>query len=70
MFVIRYSTSTTTFEKLFEGTLNSACVYPREVIKSVHRVNAAAVVFAHNHSSGDYQPSQADLHITQRLKKR
>lgn len=57
------------FEKLFEGTLNSACVYPREVIKSVLRVNAAAVIFAHNHPSGDYQPSQADLHITQRLKK-
>ena len=57
------------FEELFEGTLNSASVYPREVIKCVLRVNAAAVIFAHNHPSGDCQPSQADLHITQRLKK-
>jgi len=35
----------------------------------VLKVNAAAVIFAHNHPSGDCQPSQADLHITQHLKK-
>jgi len=57
------------FEQLFKGTLNSASVYPREVIKCVLKVNAAAVIFAHNHPSGDCQPSQADLHITQHLKK-
>jgi DNA repair protein RadC len=57
------------YQKLFDGTLNSASVYPREVIKCVLATNAAAVIFAHNHPSGNCQPSQADQHITQRLKK-
>ena len=57
------------YEKLFNGTLNRASVYPREVIKCVLNANAAAVIFAHNHPSGDCHLSQADEHITQRLKK-
>ncbi|HCH1218850.1 DNA repair protein RadC [Vibrio parahaemolyticus] len=56
------------FEKLFFGTIDSASVYPREVLKAALRVNAAALIFAHNHPSGDATPSQADKQITQRLK--
>ncbi|MFA0026613.1 JAB domain-containing protein, partial [Vibrio sp. 10N.261.49.A5] len=56
------------FEELFFGTIDSASVYPREVVKAALKTNAAAVIFAHNHPSGDATPSQADKRITQRLK--
>jgi DNA repair protein RadC len=42
-------------------------VYPREVVKAVLEVNAAAVIFSHNHPSGEAEPSQADRRITKRL---
>jgi DNA repair protein RadC len=54
-------------ENLFEGTLNASAVYPREVVeKSISR-NAAALIFAHNHPSGDPTPSESDKAITQDL---
>ncbi len=56
------------FEELFFGTLDSASVYPREVVKRALHHNAAAVIFAHNHPSGFAEPSQADHQITQQLK--
>ncbi len=56
------------YEELFEGTLDGASVYPREVLKRVLHHNAAAVIFAHNHPSGIAEPSQADHRITERLK--
>ena len=43
-------------------------MYPREVVKEALRLNAAAVIFAHNHPSGNSEPSQADKVLTQRLK--
>lgn len=55
------------FKELFFGTIDSASVYPREVVKTVLAVNAAAVIFTHNHPSGDPEPSQADRRITTRL---
>lgn len=55
------------FEELFFGTIDSAQVYPREVVKRALRHNAAAVIFAHNHPSGVAEPSRADQQITQRL---
>lgn len=55
-------------EVLFRGTLDGASVFPREVIKRVLDVNAAAVVFFHNHPSGIVEPSQADELITTRLR--
>ncbi len=54
---------------LFTGTLNQASVHPREVVKAVLDNNACAVVLAHNHPSGDPTPSQADIDITQQIKK-
>ena len=56
-----------TIDELFRGTLDGASVYPREVVKSVLQHNAAAVLFVHNHPSGDPEPSQADRNITARL---
>jgi len=56
------------FEVLFRGTLDSASVYPREVVKLVLAHNAAAVIMAHNHPSGIAEPSNADELITKRLK--
>lgn len=56
------------FEELFRGTIDGASVYPREVVKKALAFNAAAVIFAHNHPSGIAEPSEADKHITQRLK--
>ncbi|WP_438970734.1 RadC family protein [Methylophaga sp.] len=56
------------FEELFRGTIDGASVYPREVVKQAIKHNAAAVIFAHNHPSGIAEPSQADIHITRRLK--
>ncbi|WP_273646621.1 DNA repair protein RadC, partial [Pseudomonas aeruginosa] len=56
------------FEELFRGTLDSASVYPREVVKVALEHNAAAIVLVHNHPSGDPEPSHADRVLTSRLK--
>lgn len=56
------------YEELFQGTIDSATVHPREVVRNAIKHNAAAVIFAHNHPSGIAEPSQADERITQRLK--
>ena len=55
-------------ENLFYGTIDSAAVYPREVVKRGLSLNAAAVILAHNHPSGDPEPSQADIRITRTIK--
>ena len=56
------------FQQMFRGTLDSAAVFPREVVKEVLKYNAGAVIFAHNHPSGLAEPSVADECITRRLK--
>ena len=55
-------------DELFRGTLTQTSVYPREVVKAALRVNAAAVIFAHNHPSGIAEPSQSDRMLTDALK--
>ena len=55
-------------EELFRGTLTQTSVYPREVVKSALRFNAAAVMLSHNHPSGSVTPSRADEYLTQTLK--
>jgi len=52
---------------LFEGTVDSSAVYPREIMKDALRYDAAALVFAHNHPSGDPEPSLCDREITKEL---
>jgi len=56
------------YEELFRGTIDSASIYPREVIRHALKHNAAAIIFAHNHPSGIAEPSQADERITLKLK--
>ena len=52
---------------LFKGTLTTSAVYPREVVKESIENNAASVVFAHNHPSGNTNPSDSDIQITKKL---
>jgi DNA repair protein RadC len=54
-------------EVLFQGTINAASVYPREVVKAALKMNAASLILAHNHPSGIAEPSQADKLITKKL---
>ncbi len=49
------------------GSLNASIVHPREVFAEAIKNKAASVVFAHNHPSGDPEPSEDDLLITKRL---
>lgn len=58
-----------TFEYMFDGSINSAQVYPRTVAQKCLKHNAAAIIFAHNHPSGDIQPSQSDIQLTIQLQK-
>ena len=55
-------------EELFRGTLSQTSVYPREVVKRALALNAAAIVFAHNHPSGVAEPSRADEMLTRALR--
>jgi len=50
------------------GTLSHASIYPREIVKTSLRLNAAALFMAHNHPSGLAEPSTADLSLTRQLK--
>ena len=55
-------------EILFHGTVDGAAVHPRIVLQRVLHYNACAIVLAHNHPSGDPEPSQADQTITNRIR--
>ncbi|WP_018952494.1 JAB domain-containing protein [Thioalkalivibrio sulfidiphilus] len=55
-------------ETLSLGTINTATVHPREVARAALRHNAAAMLLAHNHPSGDPQPSRADEWITAKIR--
>jgi DNA repair protein RadC len=57
------------FEEIFFGTIDCADIYPREVVKRALHHNAAAVILAHNHPSGNTKPSAADKEITHQLNK-
>ncbi len=52
------------FEELFTGTLHTAEVHPREVVKQALKYNAHAIILAHNHPSGVAESSQADIELT------
>ncbi|RLA54435.1 MAG: DNA repair protein [Gammaproteobacteria bacterium] len=56
------------FDRAFNGTIDGTSVYPRVIVKRALELNAAAVIFAHQHPSGVAEPSQADERITQRLR--
>ncbi|MCJ7563695.1 MAG: DNA repair protein RadC [Candidatus Aminicenantes bacterium] len=52
---------------LFEGTVDSSAVYPREIMKDALRFDATSLIFVHNHPSGDPEPSLCDREITKEL---
>ncbi len=54
-------------DEMFRGTLTHTSVYPREVVKSALRHNAASLILAHNHPSGNIAPSTADITLTNAL---
>ncbi|MEM9242840.1 MAG: DNA repair protein RadC [Pseudomonadota bacterium] len=56
------------FYEIFRGSVSRANVYPGEVVKQALRHDAAAMIVAHNHPSGDLTPSKADKALTQTLK--
>jgi len=56
------------YTEMFQGTIDSAEVHPREVVKAALRHNAAAVIVSHNHPSGNPEPSAADQALTQQLR--
>lgn len=55
------------YEELFTGTINAASVYLRPIIERVLKLNAAALILAHNHPSGLAEASGQDIAITERL---
>ena len=55
-------------EPMFHGTINATSVYPRVVLQRALQLNAAAVIFAHQHPSGTTEPSNADRLLTDQLK--
>jgi DNA repair protein RadC len=55
------------FRELFYGSIDSATVHPREIVKSCLELNCAAIILAHNHPSGVAEPSAADSAITRRI---
>ena len=56
------------FEILFRGTIDTATIHPRQLIKRAMAHNAAAVIISHNHPSGCTEPSSADIAITKRIR--
>ncbi len=54
-------------DEVFQGTLDSCTVNPRDIVVNGLKVNAAAVIFAHNHPSGIAEPSRQDRVVTERL---
>jgi DNA repair protein RadC len=56
-------------ERQQRGTIDHTPVYPREVVKRALELGASALVLVHNHPSGDPTPSNADIVLTQDIKK-
>ncbi len=54
--------------KVSEGTLTNSLIHPREAFREAIRESAAAILFVHNHPSGDPEPSRDDVAVTERLK--
>ena len=57
----------TGFEVISEGTLNSSVVHPREVFRGAIVATCANIILAHNHPSGNTEPSNEDISITKKL---
>lgn len=56
-------------EEMFAGTISSVEIHPREIVREAMKVNAAALILAHNHPSGRAEPSFADRRVTEQIVK-
>jgi len=56
------------YREIFHGTLTQTAVYPREIVRLALILNAGAVILAHNHPSGEPEPSRADEYLTTQVK--
>jgi len=56
-----------TEETIFIGTINQTLIHPREIFKTAVKLSASAVLFVHNHPTGDSMPSKADILATEQL---
>ena len=54
-------------ERLSVGTVDHVPVYPREILERALALNASALILVHNHPSGDPEPSDADIRMTQEV---
>jgi len=54
-------------EEMFAGTISSVEIHPREIIREAMKVNAAAIILAHNHPSGVAEPSTMDRRVTEQI---
>lgn len=54
-------------ETIFKGSLNSSVAHPREIFKAAIKYSSARIIIAHNHPSGNPEPSEADLAFTKRM---
>ncbi len=64
---LNQSNQVLSYKVLFKGTLNASLVHPREVFKEAMMIGCAKIMCAHNHPSGNCNPSKADIEITQTL---
>lgn len=55
------------YEEMFQGSISGAPVYPREIIKRALQLNAAVILLAHNHPSGNSNPSPEDVSLTNKI---
>ena len=58
-----------TAELISKGSLTSSVAHPREIFKAAILVNAVSIILAHNHPSGDINPSMDDISVTKRIEK-
>ena len=58
----------TTVERVAVGTINATVACPREIFRAAVKQNAASIIVAHNHPSGNLKPSDSDIYLTKRLK--
>ncbi len=54
-------------EEMFAGTISSVEIHPREIVREALKVNAAAIILAHNHPSGVSEPSAMDIRVTEQI---
>lgn len=55
-------------EVIFKGSLNTSVAHPREIYKAAIKYSSARIIIAHNHPSGNPEPSEADFNFTKRMK--